>query len=528
MNKRGLGLVAALLFCCGFIVTDVHAGTKKPNIIFFLADDFSWNLVEYMPNLQAMQKAGMTFSNYFVTNSLCCPSRSTIFTGKFPHDDGVFTNDKKSGGGFEGFNTNGNEAKTFAVALHAGTYKTAMMGKYLNGYEPLQNYSNTHGQVSNPIVNPTVPTGWDEWDVAGWGYGQFGYYLNQNGNAAVFHDHKAADYLTDVLSGSASIFIEKNKAVPFFIEIATFAPHAPFTPANRDANKFPGLGVPRTPAFGARADANAPNWLKAIDPLDPVDIEKIDKSYRMRAQSVQAIDKMIGDILCQAATQEGMPPVTTCNLKGVQKAAIYLSKVGTNTYVFFSSDNGLHMGDYSLNPGKQTPYDIDIRVPLVVVGPGVKQNYNENKIAMNIDLCPTFTELGGVSQSLPDMDGHSLVPLFPGNPLPYAWRKVALIEHHGQKYDSDPNNPDPDVSPNKKENPPTYEALRTEKEMYVEYKDKTVEKAYYNINNDPYELNNIYSTLPYHKQKRLQDVLEANKNCQGATACWAAQCMDTY
>ena len=70
----------------------------KPNIIFILTDDFAGNLVDFMPNLKAMQKEGVTFSNYFVSNSLCCPSRASIFTGKLPHNTGVQSNTKPDGG----------------------------------------------------------------------------------------------------------------------------------------------------------------------------------------------------------------------------------------------------------------------------------------------------------------------------------------------------------------------------------------------------------------------------------------------
>src|SRR5512136_2424101 len=82
---------------------------KKPNIIFILTDDLSSNLVSYMPNVLEMEKEGWTFSNYFVTDSLCCPSRSSIFTGKFPHNTGVFTNTMPDGG-YEAFNARGNES----------------------------------------------------------------------------------------------------------------------------------------------------------------------------------------------------------------------------------------------------------------------------------------------------------------------------------------------------------------------------------------------------------------------------------
>jgi len=189
---------------------------RKPNIIFILADDLSSNLVGYMPNLLAMQKEGTTFSNYFVTNSLCCPSRSSIFTGKFPHNTGVLANAGPDGG-YEAFNAHGNESLTFAVALQRGGYKTAMLGKYLNGYLPLRN---------------GVAAGWNEWDVAGSAYAEFKYNLNQNGRI-VHYGSEAKDYLTDVVAALGEAFIHKSAPGPFFIEIATFAPHGPYIPAPR-------------------------------------------------------------------------------------------------------------------------------------------------------------------------------------------------------------------------------------------------------------------------------------------------------
>ena len=99
-----------------------------------------------MPNLQRMQKDGIDFANYFITNSLCCPSRSSILTGKLPHNTRVLTNTRPNGG-YAGFNANGNREATIALALQRAGYRTAMMGKYLNGYEPT---------ADGP------PPGWDE------------------------------------------------------------------------------------------------------------------------------------------------------------------------------------------------------------------------------------------------------------------------------------------------------------------------------------------------------------------------------
>ena len=108
---------------------------SRPNFVFVLTDDLSWNLVSHMPHLLALEKAGATMSRYYVVDSLCCPSRSAIFTGQYPHDDGVFTN-AGSDGGYFAFNRHGDQRKSFALALHQAGYRTAMMGKYLNQYQP--------------------------------------------------------------------------------------------------------------------------------------------------------------------------------------------------------------------------------------------------------------------------------------------------------------------------------------------------------------------------------------------------------
>ncbi|THG29180.1 hypothetical protein E6C70_15975 [Glaciibacter flavus] len=121
------------------------AGATRPNIVFVLTDDLAMNLVSRMPHVQALGKAGETFGNYDVVDSLCCPSRSAIFTGEYPHDDGVFTN-SGTDGGYSAFNSNGNQQRSFAVALQKAGYRTGFMGKYLNGY----------------AVTDPVPPGWNE------------------------------------------------------------------------------------------------------------------------------------------------------------------------------------------------------------------------------------------------------------------------------------------------------------------------------------------------------------------------------
>jgi arylsulfatase A-like enzyme len=222
-------------------------------------------------------------------------------------------------------------------------------------------------------------------------------------------------------------------------------------------------------------------------------MDSIDRDFRKRAQSVLAVDKMIDEL--QGAV-----------------AAIGQEK---NTYFIFSSDNGYHMGEYRLMPGKMTAYDTDIHVPLVVTGPGVPAGRTFDEIVENIDLCPTFEELA--SATAPgNVDGVSLVPLWQGRNTG-VWRGVTLVEHHGPL-----NDPvDPDMPSVRSGNPTTYSAIRSRAALYVEYSDG--EKEYHDLAADPEELRNTYTALSADEKTSWHSTLTATVSCHDAKSCWAAQ-----
>jgi N-acetylglucosamine-6-sulfatase len=455
-----------------------------PNIVFVLTDDLSMDLVPYMPHVLALQHAGLTFSNYFVSDSLCCPSRSSIFTGEFPHNTGVFTN-YGADGGFRMFKRQGDEYRTFSLALQRQGYRTAMMGKYLNGYLA---GARADGAATG-LPARYVPPGWNEWDVAGWGYNEYNYRLNQDGTIR-YYGHRPQDYLTDVISGLGSRFIQHSAATgkPFFLELASFAPHAPYTPAPQDRASFPGLTAPRPPSFD-RLPTNAPLWLAVHQPLRPLQLARIDYAFRRRVQSIQAVDRMIGSI----------------------EQTLQAAGVANNTCIVFSSDNGLHTGEYRLMPGKLTAFDTDTHVPLVVSGPGVHPGTTTNAMAENIDLAETFTAIAGTSQI---GDGHSLLPLLNGAPTP-DWRNAVLIEHHG----GDLVGADPDFQQSASGSPRTYEAIRTPTFLYVQYDDGETE--YYDLRSDPFELHNLSADLSERALLRLHAEVARLQGCRGPVQCWA-------
>jgi N-acetylglucosamine-6-sulfatase len=473
------------------VLTPTHTISSRPNIVFVLTDDLALNLLRFMPHVQAMEQHGMTFRHYFVADSLCCPSRASIFTGNFPHDTHVFSNFGPQGG-FRSFYDRGEMGRSFNVALQRAGYITAMMGKYLNGY--LAHAPGSGGHLADGartrVPATYVPPGWDEWDVAGWGYNEYNYTLNQDGRLYRYR-HRPQDYLTDVMSRRGAYFIKRatGSGKPFFLELATFAPHTPATPAPRDARDWPGLTAPRTASFN-RVPTNPPLWLADHKKLTRRQIANINRRFRKRAQSVASVDRMIGSI----------------------EATLSAEHVADNTYLVFSSDNGYHMGEDRLMPGKMTAFDTDIHVPLVVVGPGVPAGVTTGAMAENIDLAKTFAAIAGTR--MPG-DGRSLLPIVHGK-HPRRWRRAVLIEHHGP----DLNGTDPDYQQPVSGNPRTYEAMRTARFLYVEYDDG--EREYYDLGRDPNELHNLVPYMDLARLAVLHRQLLRLEHCHTGTACWRA------
>lgn len=417
--------------------------------------------------LKLLANQGVTFENMFVTSPLCCPSRVSILTGRYPHNHGILTNGPPHGG-FSKFRAAGGESSTIATWLRAVGYRTAYFGRYLNGYwdDP------TH-----------VPPGWDEWHAVVSG-SYYGYRLNENGHVIDYGD-SPGHYEADVLAAKAVSFIKQakaNAAQPFFMHIAPTAPHWPTNPAKRHQRQFAGLSVPRPPSFNEADVGDKPAWLRQLPPLGPSKLAELDVAYRKRLQSLLAVDE------------------------AVEKLVKALADGGEldHTVILFTSDNGFHLGEHRLYDSKRTPYEEAIRVPLIVRGPRIARGRTLSHMVLNIDLAPTIAQLAGAGGA-ESADGRSLVPLL-GNvpPPPEAWRKDFLIEHWaegGQKL---------------QERLPDYHALRTRDYLFVEY--ATGEIELYDLRTDPFQIKSLHNSVAPSLVKQLSDRLDALKKC-AAAAC---------
>src|SRR6185295_2420708 len=278
------GASLALLVGAALVARASHAAVR-PSFVVILADDLDVELgsMAALPHVRELiADRGATFSRYFVPISLCCPSRASILLGRYPHNHGIFSNFSPDGG-FLRFQALGLEKATLATALHAAGYRTALYGKYLNGYPDQKDPEH-------------VPPGWDEWasPQGNNAYGEFGYVLNEDG-AAARYGTAPSDYLTDVLAAKAADFVRRAGAAgqPFFLYIAPYAPHKPATPAPRHAALYPGAQVPRTEAFDDADLSGKPAIIRQLPRLSAAEIAAADDLYRHRLQSLAAVDELV-------------------------------------------------------------------------------------------------------------------------------------------------------------------------------------------------------------------------------------------
>ena len=204
-------------------------------------------------------------------------------------------------------------------------------------------------------------------------------------------------YATDLLANKSLAWIDhavKNSSAPFFLAINPVNPHnnldwhsQQFTspvPAERYEKAFPNTKVPRNAAFNPENPSGA-SWIKELKRLDDSDVEAGDNYYRRRLQALLAVDDLVNKTVAQLERHNLL----------------------NNTYIIYTSDNGFHISQHRLGPGKRCPYEEDISVPLVIRGPGVPKGSTVNFVTSHTDITPTIIELAG-AQGPGNFDGVAI------------------------------------------------------------------------------------------------------------------------
>jgi arylsulfatase A-like enzyme len=374
-----------------------------PNVVFIMTDDQRQdamsaygNEILKTPNMDRIGAGGVRFTEAFVTNSLCAPSRASILTGLYSHAHGVITN----GGGPEFYNQPGLRADqlTFVHLLRQAGYHTALVGKW-------------HLR--------SAPSGFDEWVI----FPDQGMYhdpaMIANGVALTLRGH--AD---DVVGDQALAFLaHRPKEKPFCLLYQFKSPHRSWMPAERFARAFDDVMIqlPRTfedrlagrPEALRRAEmaiADMPDFRdRGVSPSLPLEerkrrnLEHLVKNYY---RVLLSVDENVGRML-DALDRDG---------------------VADDTIIVYTSDNGFFLGEHGLFD-KRLMYEPSIRVPLLVRYPAriAAGRVDRSHLVLNVDVAPTLLELAGIPVPV-WMQGRSLVPLLEGKDSP--WRDAFLYEYY--------------------------------------------------------------------------------------------------
>ncbi len=409
----------------------------KPDIVLILTDDQRFDTLDAMPQVnELLVRPGMRFENAFVVNPLCCPSRATILTGKYSHSTGVYTNQWHDG--YSAFDSR----RTVATALDKAGYRTALFGKYFNGYK-----------------GERVPEGWDRWFATfGPNSAYYSYRARDDGKIRRFGT-RPSDYGTTVVRHQATSFIRSvPRGKPLFMVVAPHAPHSPATAAPQDVRAFGGLPRFDGPSYGESDVSDKPPYIRALPPFDAQRVARIEVFRRQQLRALLGIDRLVASV------------VKTLEDTGRLH----------NTLVVFTSDNGFMWGEHRYRT-KNAPYEESIRVPMVMRfdSAGSPARIDSHLVA-NVDLTPTFVAAAGAH--LPGMEGKNLLRLFrsPSG----GWRHAFLVEHVEYQMERGSDTP-----------VPTYCMIRTERYAYVHYADSF--RELYDMRADPAQLENLAGDRAY-------------------------------
>jgi N-acetylglucosamine-6-sulfatase len=519
LAASALALLAALVFAVGQETAGAASPAsasknrnallpagQKPNFVVIQTDDQTLDQLyaEYTPPggapIQAMPNTlasivgkGITFNRYYVPYPLCCPSRVSLLTGRYAHNHNVRGNVPPNGG-YTGFSFRQANSHNVATWLQGAGYRTVHIGKFLNGYgdEPFDD-------------GKTVPPGWSAWHSvlkADTNHYFYGYTLNDNGTLdGPFGDSGSWEtreygvrddfgcpaaplngqpclYATDIFTRIAwEELLGTPPGQPFYLQLDYTAPHGDFRrpagpePATRHYDSFAGAPYPHGPSQGFNEGNvnDKPRFIREASYLSPTETHTYRVYYQKALESLRAVDD------------------------GVQQVVNTLGAMHQlrNTYIIFTSDNGFFYGEHRLTGGKFLAYEPSTHLPLLIRGPGIKPGTATGELAANIDLAPTILELAGAGADK-SIDGRSLVPymvdpaLRTRRPLLFeSFVETADVEQNGEARTSARRG---DAGASIVAPPKDYEGIRLGPYKYIEWPDG--EKELYDINKDPYELNN--------------------------------------
>ena len=443
------------------VLSKIENGKKPMNLVFILSDDHRFDFMGFTgkvpwletPNMDKMAKEGAHFKNAFVTTALCSPSRASILTGLYSHTHTIIDNQAPDPG----------DLTFFPQYLQKAGYQTGFFGKWHMGDE-----------------NDEPRPGFDHWESF---KGQGVYFnptLNINGERVAYND---STYISELLTEHTLDWLDKRDTTkPFFTYLSHKAVHALFKPDRQDKNKYKDNELVYPPTYYTTVGEEYkkhrwPEWVKAqryswhgVDHMYHGE-HNFETFFRAYCETLESVDRSIGDVLS------------------------YLEENGLadNTLVIYMGDNGFSFGEHGLID-KRHAYEESMKVPFLAWGPSIIPAATKvDAMVQNIDIAPTFLELAGL-QSPAHFQGESIVPLFSAN-KPNDWRDRIFYEYYWEY--TFPQTP-------------TVHAIRTDQYKYIRYHGVWDTNELYDIQNDPYEINNLIANSEHQEMiKQLRSEIDA-------------------
>jgi N-acetylglucosamine-6-sulfatase len=461
---RALGAVSLTVVLAGSLFvgpTPQHAvaADTRPNIILITTDDMNKTDLRWMPQTRKLLgKAGVTLDGFISSNPICCPARAEILTGQHGQNNGVHYNDGPWGG-YKVLKEPGNHVGSW---LKASGYKTAFVGKHMNGWE-----DTAKRQRGWTIFNPIMKGVYKPYDMT----------MFNNGRPRRYRNVHTSDLVGNLTVRYINRFSDSR--APFFIWTSQVAPHQmlvkgkwkPPVPAKRHRDLYP-KSVPPALSHPSFNEADVTDKPAYVQRSSKVSKRVMVRFHRARIRSLRSVDDQVG------------AAVRALRAKGEAR----------NTYIFFTSDNGFLLGEHRLT-AKRKPYEQSLRVPLLVKGPGLKAGTTRKQTFSLADFAPTFLQLADATPRR-TLDGRSMMPTLRRGARGYSHHLIQASSRSSEWW---------------------WQGVRSDSYVYIRYEDGFEEL--YDRAKDPAQLRNV-ADAPAYQAVRAEYAarLARLKDCSGV-AC---------
>ena len=390
--------------------------SKKPNIVLIITDQQRFDTIAALgadhmitPNLDRLAARGTAFENMYITSPSCAPSRASLFTGTYPHTNGVFRNDEPW-------------QYCWVKDLAEAGYRTVNVGKmHTMPIEGAFGFHERHVTENKDRDHPNLPFYLDNWDKA--------FFLRDVEKPSRVTQRRKNDYgdklgawiweeeeilHPDVFTGQmAKWWLNRyTGAGPYFLQVGLPGPHPPYDPTQEYLDMYEDANLPEVIPPDPEAQPEALQGLRDFmlgedaDGVVHLSEPTTEQSRRQRAHyyaNVTMIDKQVGEIIDVLEARGDLD----------------------NTIIAFTSDHGDALGDHG-HSQKWNMYQATVHVPAIVAGPGIPAGQLVSDNVALFDLGPTILEWAGIA--VPGwMEAQSLSPYFAKAPAPK--RTKVFAEH---------------------------------------------------------------------------------------------------